>query len=101
MSLDEPEDWTPLRATVLCAYWGLRSEGRRPEWIGATEVVAWLERQFPDRQSPSPSLVQKVLHAQRLVHRARGNPTAQSQQSEAAPPLCPVRTTRPKSRSSK
>jgi hypothetical protein len=99
--MDEVEELTPLRAAVLCAYFGLRSEGRPPEWIGATEVVRWLECQFPDRPSPSPSLVQKVLHAQGLPHRLRGHPSPESRVAVAAPPLCAVRRGPPKSRSTR
>jgi hypothetical protein len=101
VSMNDSGELTPLRAAVLCAYFGLRSEGRRPEWIGATEVVAWLERMFPEQQSPSPSLVQKVLHAQGLPHRARGNPSAESQQGAESPPFCAVRPSPPKSRSNR
>jgi hypothetical protein len=101
VSQDETEELTPLRAAVLCAYFGLRSEGRPSQWIGATEIVRWLEQQFPDRQSPSPSLVVKVLQAQGLLHRARGNPAAQSRQPCGAPPFCAVRPSPPKSKSSR
>lgn len=90
-----------LRATVLFGYYGLVREGRRGEAIGSTEVLGWLARHYPEDPSPSDSLVQKVLHEEKLPHRRPGRPRAESVASVDAPPLCPLRAKPPRSRERK
>lgn len=101
--LEDLPDLTPLRAAVLSGYYGLLSEGRVGEFIGAREVIAWIERHFPDALTPSDSLAQKVLQEHRRPHRSPGRPRTESilTRDTDASPLCPVRSKPPKVREPK
>lgn len=93
------QDLTTLTARVLSAYYGLLAEGRPTEWIGGHEIVQWIKLHLPEAEVPSESTATKTLVSAGLDHRGRGQPSLQSRAVQPAPPLCPVRPTRPHPRS--
>jgi hypothetical protein len=64
-------------ARILQAYWALYQD-LPPEELGSEEILAWLERTFPElkrqRQLPSLTLVTTVLIGHHLEHRGPGRP---------------------------
>jgi hypothetical protein len=64
-------------ARILQGYWALY-QNLPPEELGSEEILAWLDRSFPElkqqKQFPSLTLVTTVLIGHNLEHRGPGRP---------------------------
>ena len=107
--LDAGEDsMDATRASILGAYYTLRVE-RAAGDIGTREIARRLKRQWPAREVPSDSVIQRTLVAGCLPHRGRGKPSLASRVAPAleqsasghASPLLPIRREPPRSRGQK
>ena len=94
------------RASILGAYYSLRVEYEADQ-IGTREIAKYLKRQWPARDVPSESVIQRTMVAAGLPHRGPGKPSLSSRAASGhegddaeptAPPFLPIRREPPRSR---
>lgn len=100
---NDDESLDATRASILGAYYALRVE-RSASDIGTREIARQLKLQWPRREIPCASVIQRALVAAGLPHRGRGKPSlvsrmepgAEGPAEASAPPLLPIRREPPR-----